>query len=285
MSSDKHKKYAVFTIDMERFSDTGCVKNHNADIDDEMLDGLDEYIRILEEYGIKSTIFTVGSLGIEEKDLMQKHIANGHEIALHSFEHIAPTKIDTDKFKENLIKSKKEIEDALGITVNGFRAPFFSLDDKHLKTVNNLDFKYDSSCMLSSDNLKDELKNYNTIKKNIFNKNGFYEYGLSCSKILGITYPVSGGGYLRLGNWPFFKMMFNKYIRNNDLYVFYLHPFELSKHAVPKIENLAAKDRYYLKHGFNTLEKKIRYIIEKLNKKGFDFVTFDKLTEICDNNL
>jgi len=285
MSSINQKKYAVFTIDMERFSDTGCIKNQKADIKDEMLDGLDEYIRILEEYDIKSTIFTVGSLGIEQKELIGKHINNGHEIALHSYDHIAPTDIDSEEFKKNLIKNKAEIEKTFKVKVNGFRAPFFMLDSKRLKTVNELDFKYDSSLMITDGGLKKELNNYCCKVSNIFNKNGFYEYGLSCSKILGFTFPVSGGGYLRLGSWPFFKVMFNRYIKHNDLYVFYLHPFELSKHDIPKVDNLVARDRYYLKHGFNTLEKKIRYIIEKLKKQDFDFVTFDKLTEICDNNF
>ena len=63
-----NKKYAVFTMDVEAFTDTECVSYSGADIEVDLLDGFDEYIKILDKYGIKSTLFTVGMLAPKIKN-------------------------------------------------------------------------------------------------------------------------------------------------------------------------------------------------------------------------
>ena len=55
---ENRKKYAVFTMDVEEFNDTECVANSGQQVTQDMLDGLDEYIRLLEKYEIKATMFT-----------------------------------------------------------------------------------------------------------------------------------------------------------------------------------------------------------------------------------
>ena len=40
------KKYAVFTMDVEAFTDTECVGYSGAHVQEDLLDGLDEYIRL-----------------------------------------------------------------------------------------------------------------------------------------------------------------------------------------------------------------------------------------------
>ena len=40
--SDKPLKYAVFTVDVEAFADTECISKSGADVEADMLDGLDE---------------------------------------------------------------------------------------------------------------------------------------------------------------------------------------------------------------------------------------------------
>ena len=39
-----NKKYAIFTMDVERFKDTDCISASGIHVDDDMLDGFDEYI-------------------------------------------------------------------------------------------------------------------------------------------------------------------------------------------------------------------------------------------------
>ncbi len=286
MISPDKKKYAVFTIDMERFSDTGCVKPQKQMINDELLDGLDEYLDLLDDYGIPSTIFALSSLALSSAKRLERHLKKGHEIALHGYEHTAPTEIDDMEFEEKLKAAKTVIENKFGIEVKGYRAPYFGINDKSFHTIRKLGFKYDSSLMNTMQHAHaygmPDLTGFDMIKNNIFHNNGFYEFGMSCSQIFGSSVPISGGGYIRIGNWTFMKTMIQKYISKNDFYVFYLHPFEMSRHRIPKIKNLDLKDSLYLKLGFASFRRKIKKIIAMLKKSGFEFVTFSQLTDIFD---
>ena len=52
----KGRKFAVFTMDLEDLTDTGCIRESDLDLHEDMLDGLDEYVKLLDKYGIKPDI-------------------------------------------------------------------------------------------------------------------------------------------------------------------------------------------------------------------------------------
>ena len=72
-------------------------------------------------------------------------------------------------------------------------------------------------------------------------------------------------------------------IRDRDYYVFYLHPFELSRQRQPELEDLKLYDRYYLHHGLLTYRRRVEDIIRLLRAHGYRFVTFDELAERMEN--
>ena len=96
----EQKKYAVFTMDVESFADTECISASSIRVDVDLMDGLDEYIRILDRHNIKSTLFTVGNLASKIADRLQPHICNGHTLALHNYEHVTPMSVSLERFKE-----------------------------------------------------------------------------------------------------------------------------------------------------------------------------------------
>ena len=77
--------------------------------------------------------------------------------------------------------------------------------------------------------------------------------------------------------------LISSYVHQNDYYVFYLHPFELSRERPPALKNLKLYDRYYLNSGLRTYRLKIEAIIRLLCACGYRFVTFDELAEIMEN--
>ncbi len=276
-------KYAVFTMDVEAFTDTECVSTSSVKVDVDLLDGFDEYIKILDKYGIKSTLFTVGKLAPKISDKLKKYIGNGHRLALHSYDHIAPMNVSIERFKEETKKAKQILTEMFGIDIKGFRAPCFSLDKERLEILRELGFSYDSSHLgypKANHTVDLDLSNFSEFRKGIFHDNGFYEFGLSKQKIFGQPYPISGGGYVRLSNWDFIKSLIWQYIRRNNYYVFYLHPFELTREKVPFLKDLKPYDKFYLKHGIGTYGNKVEQIIRMLQKSGYQFVTFEELTEI-----
>lgn len=277
------KKYAVFTMDVEAFADTECIRSSNIPVDVDLMDGLEEYIKILDRHGIKCTLFTVGDLAVRIVDRLRPHIAGGHKLALHSYTHEAPMSVPLEKFREKTEHAKKRMKELFGVEVEGFRAPCFSMDKDRLNILKELGFTYDSSHLDYSParhTVKLDLQDFQQIGKDIFRNGDFFEFGLSKEKIFGQMFPISGGGYVRLCNWGFMKGLIYRHIRNHDYYVFYLHPFELTKQKVPFIKELKSYDKYYISQGIRTYGQRIEQIIKMLKKDGYEFVTFEQLTHI-----
>lgn len=279
------KKRAFFTIDVERFIDTECVYRSKQPIKQTMLDGLDRYIEILDRHNIKATLFVLSDIVDEVKDKLKKYIKNGHKIALHGMRHVPPAMMHNDQFCEQISRAKEKLESILGVPVIGYRAPCFSMDMEKLSILKKLGFKYDSSRMEFSASHYDsnmDMDGFESVGSGVFKKDGFFEFGISIQKIFGKNFPVSGGGYIRISSWFFAQMMLNKYFKNSDNYVFYLHPFELSKEKIPRIKNLNSRDQYYLNVGILTYPYKIEYVIKRLKQNGYDFCTFEDVLATAD---
>lgn len=279
------KKYAVFTMDVETFADTECISSAGLQVDVDLMDGLDEYLKILDRYGIKSTLFTVGDLAEQFVDRLREYVAKGHSLALHSYSHIAPMTVPLEQFREKIRRAKRKMEECFGVDIVGFRAPCFSIDEQRLDVLRELGFRYDSShldYLPARHTVKMNLDSYHQPVQNVFRKNDFYEFGLSKEQVFGRPFPISGGGYVRLSNWGFIKTLIEHYIRNHDYYVFYLHPFELTKQKIPSLHKLKSYDQYYIKQGVRTYNRRVEKIIKLLTKHGYEFVTFEQLVQIMD---
>ncbi len=280
---ESRTKYAVFTVDVESFTDTECVSNSGADVHEDMLDGLDEYIRILDKYGIKATMFSVCRTALAARERIAPHVAKGHALALHSMDHTVPCNLTNEQFRQETALAKKLLSEAFGTEIRGYRAPCFGIDNDKLDILKELGFLYDSSRInfaAARHTVDVSMQKFRELRKGIFRSDGFFEFGLIQNRIFGQEYPISGGGYVRLFNWGVIKAAILDYIRKNDYYVFYLHPFELSRKRAPRIPNLKSYDQYYLNHGLRTFPYKVEMIIRLLKKAGYVFVTFDELAAI-----
>lgn len=274
------KKYAIFTMDIEAFSDTECLKNKSFDHSNEMFDGIENYLALLDKYNIKANLFVVANTINKIKDILTKAILNGHKVGIHGYEHIAPLLLKTNDFKEDIKKAKNLIENELNIKVYGHRAPCFSINEERLDILKELGLKYDSSYLdypFTYHNGHLNLDSFIKICDQIYKKNEFYEFSIPvCEK-----FPIGGGGYVRIAPWPFIRHHLKKYLKNETIYIFYLHPFEVSNAHVPKISKLKGYDRVYLEYNKNkNYLKRIEKIIKLLIKEEFQFTTFEDIIEI-----
>lgn len=277
------KKYAVFTMDVEAFTDTECISNSGIAVEDDLLDGFDEYLKILDNHDIKSTLFTVGTLAPKIRDRLKKHLGNGHRLALHGYQHTPPMELTVSQFEEQTKKAKDMLSDIFNTEVTGYRAPCFSIDKERLDVLKNLGFKYDSSHLgfnMARHTVDLDLSDFSQIRENIFCNDNFFEFGISKQKIFGHPFPISGGGYVRLINWEFMKSVIQQHITTHDYYVFYLHPFELTTRKIPLLKKLKSYDKYYLKAGIRSYGNHVEQIIKMLKSNGYEFVTFEELSKI-----
>ncbi len=277
------KKYAVFTMDVERFSDTECIQNLGVPVNADMLDGFDAYMEIMDRHGIKNTLFTIGELAPKIADRLRPHLASGHDLAMHSYNHTPPLQEPLERFREEIRRAKDRMTELFGVEVSGFRAPCFSMDDDRLEVLRELGFRYDSSYLNyypAKHTRKLRMKGFRQLRQSIFRRDEFYEFGLSTGNVMGMPFPVSGGGYVRLTPWWFIGPMIRRHIRKSDYYVFYLHPFELTREKVPFFRKLRGYDKFYIRGGIRGYGRRVERIIKMLRRYGYEFVTFDQLTRI-----
>ena len=277
-----NSKYAFFTIDVESFSDTECVAGSGYCSKDDMLDGLQTYIDVLNKYNIKATMFTLKDVASKYKGLLSEFISGGHKLALHGNRHVPMIDMPLSRFKRETIHAKNVLEDIFGVKVRGFRAPFFSMDRARLDILQSLGFLYDSSLTEFSHarhTTPVNLDGFSNPQGRIFVKDGFYEFGNSMEKVFDSSFPISGGGYMRLSPWFFSGSLLGKHLKRNDYYMFYLHPFELSNHKMPYIKNLKIHDMIYLYSGISGYKTRLERIIDNLTKEGYTFSTFEDVAE------
>jgi len=118
---------------------------------------------ILKERGIKATFFMVGQNAKEYPDIVKRMVAEGHEVANHSWSHPALTKLSAEGLAKQIEDTNKAIEDACGVKPKLLRPPYGATnatlnrrfnDEYGLKvilwSVDPLDWKYRNSERVTS---------------------------------------------------------------------------------------------------------------------------------------
>jgi polysaccharide deacetylase family protein (PEP-CTERM system associated) len=274
-------KYAVLTMDIEDWYHLDYIDSFQSNKNYSLLDGVDVYCQILDDYNIPSSFFVVSEIAKSISSTLNTLVNQKHEIACHGPDHIRPANITPNKFYNELKKSKIIIEDLTGTSIEGYRAPCFSIDRPKLDLVKKAEFLYDSSRINFTAHPLYETLNmdgYETVKNNIFRLNKFFEFELSTLPIFGKNIPVSGGGYLRLLPWGISKRLIKSYLSKNEIYILYLHPFELSKKMNPNFPiNTSFGNRLRFKTGRKSVSKKLIKLINLLKNNEYSFTTFSLL--------
>lgn len=283
------KKTAVISIDVEDWYHLEYFKDNLNDKSQSVLEeGTNEFIDIIKNEDFKATFFIVGELVSANKNLLINILNQGHEISGHSYSHIRPLTQSLKEFELDTSKLLIKLKEELNILNPGYRAPCFSLDNERLEILKKLNFSYDSSKisagfhpLYGSINIDD----YKKIRDNVYTKGNFTEFELPTENFLNKNIPISGGGYLRILPWFLFKYLLKKYLKENDTYFFFIHPFELTnkKVALPKNSSFASKLRF--KIGRSKGSARFKKLIRILKNEGFEFVTFSEFNNEINKNI
>lgn len=84
-------------------------------------------LALLENSGLKATLFFLGQLAEQVPHLVRRASAAGHEIGFHGYEHVFLRELSPARFKRELREHIPRLEDLAQDRVRGFRAPFFSV--------------------------------------------------------------------------------------------------------------------------------------------------------------
>jgi polysaccharide deacetylase family protein (PEP-CTERM system associated) len=276
-------KAAVLSIDVEDWYHLDYFDRSRCDRSYSLLDGLEVFREVLSLQGIPATFFVLGELAQALRTPLGELVAEGHDIGSHGWDHIRPLTLQMDAFRQDLTRSKAELEHILGNPVLGYRAPCFSLDRARLDLIEQCGFAYDSSrIQFRAHRLYGswDTTGFSRVSGNIFRRGAFFEFEVSTLAVGRKSFPVSGGGYLRIFPWLLMRWLIRRYLTTNELYVLYIHPFELSRRADPPVPSGTKKlSELRFKTGRSSVVKKLSQLISLLRKNGFHFTTFAQLRQ------
>ena len=281
------KKKAVISIDVEDWYHLEYFNDNLNDSSQSVLEeGINNFTKIIKNQNIKATFFIVGELISNNKNLLIDILNQGHEISGHSYNHIRPLTQSIAEFKLDSAKLLVELKEKLNVINPGYRAPCFSLDNERLKILEELNYSYDSSKISAGFHPlygSINIENYEKVCDNVFTHKNFTEFELPTQRFLNKNIPISGGGYLRILPWFLFKYLLTKYLKKNDTYFFFIHPFELTNKniSLPKDSSILSRLRFSI--GRSTAASRFIKLIKILKKEGFEFITFSDFNKQIKN--
>ena len=275
-----HNKIAILSMDIEDWYHLDYFSGKQVDRSRSMLDGVINYIELLGKYNIKTTFFTLSELADSAREIILYAAEQGHEIACHGKDHVRPVLKDVDIFQREIIEAKETLSELIGKEVIGYRAPCYSIDRERYDAVMAAGFKYSSSKIGFDQHplyRELELKDFDEVRPDVYRKNDFYEFELSTQRFLGKNIPVSGGGYIRILPWFFMKPMISSYLSNCDIYVLYIHPFELSRMVMPKTPGVSFLTNVRSRKGLGRVTSKVEQLIVMLTNHRFEIMSFNEI--------
>ena len=229
-------------------------------------------LRILRKYNAKATFFVLGWIAERCPDLVRKISLEGNEIASHGYSHELIYNQTQSQFEEDLLRSKRILEEITGKEVLGYRASNFSITKESIWAIDILKkcgFKYDSSIFPISFH---DRYGFKGVKSQLFVfDNGLIEVPLSTVKVFNVKLPLAGGGYFRLLPYSYFRYFFRKLNKNGEGAVFYLHPWEFDPEQ-PRV-NIPLKYRFRHYNNLDKTEMKLKQLLQDFEfKMIFEFI-------------
>lgn len=238
----------------------------------------DKILQIFSDHNVNATFFTLGWVADRYPALIKRIVDNGHEIASHGYSHIRVTEQKPADFREDIIRTKKLLEDLSGYPVTGYRAASYSINAENMWA---LDVLHDTGHLYSSSiyPVKHDLYGVPDAPRFPFrNKgDGILEIPISTVRLMNRNYPGGGGGFFRLFPYRVSNWLISR-INNVDRKpaVFYFHPWELDPNQ-PKQKGITVKTRF--RHYLN-----LGRMQSRLNRLLDDF-KWDRMDKIFLKNV
>ncbi|MCB1003229.1 MAG: polysaccharide deacetylase family protein [Acidimicrobiales bacterium] len=204
---------------------------------------VDQLLAWLDDRAIRATAFVVGSLAAEHPDVVRRIAAQGHELALHNWEHVHLTTQDEDSFRAGLLRGKAVLEDLSGRPCTGFRAPTGSLVPSTMwctDVLAEVGFHYDSSVFPG----RNQLFGFPGAPRTPPFRwpSGLVEVGQFVVLPNPFSVPM-GGTFLRVLPWPALALGVRLHPPAQTSCV-YLHPYDIDLEETPwKVPEAGAASR------------------------------------------
>ncbi len=240
----------AMTVDVEDYFHVSAfepyISRNSWDAQPQRVEGnVDRILELFDAAGVRATFFTLGWVAERHPAMVQRIVAQGHEIASHGYEHIRATEQTRRDFREDIVRTKGILEDIARVSVIGYRAATFSISRSNLWVWDELadaGYKYSSSL----NPIRHDLYGIPDAPRFPFKPTDgrFCEIPITSISLGGRNFPCGGGGFFRLLPYCYFRWALKRVNgRENMPGLFYFHPWELDP-SQPRQYGLSARTRF-----------------------------------------
>ena len=223
-------------------------------------------LELLETHHVRGTFFVLGWIARIHPALVETIYKAGHEIASHGFDHTMITEMTPEAFRQDIRKSKAILEGITGTSVNGYRAPTFSITEKTSWAYEILlqeGYSYSSSVFPVWHDRYGWPKFGNDPRRMASDKNGeIWEIPLTVGSIGPFRVPFGGGGYLRAYPLKLTNALFRSLERDGRHGVVYIHPWELDTRHPAIQAPFFRRLRHYI--GIPKMRQKLIHLLQSM---------------------
>jgi polysaccharide deacetylase family protein (PEP-CTERM system associated) len=208
----------------------------------------DSVLKLFDDADVKATFFTLGWVAARHPGLIRRIVAGGHEIASHGWDHKRVFNMEPREFADDIGRTRKQLEDACGERVTGYRAPSFSIDKRtpwaH-EALAEAGYTYSSSVAP----IMHDHYGWPEAPRFRFNPvvgSGFIELPITTARLAGRTLAAGGGGFFRLLPYAFSRWAIRQVNSEGQPAIIYFHPWEIDPDQ-PRVANapIRSKLRHY----------------------------------------
>jgi len=192
---------------------------------------IDRILALLSTHSTSATFFVLGWVARTEPGLVRRIAEAGHETASHGMSHSMLGRLTPDRFREELVESRKILEDLADGPIVGYRAPTFSLTHETawaLDVLAETGYRYDSSVFPVRHDRYGVPDAPRFAHVAVGPEGGrVLEIPPVTLRMLGANLPAGGGGYLRFLPTRLVAAAIGQATRAERPGMIYLHPWEL----------------------------------------------------------
>ena len=256
----------AMSVDVEDYFQVSAFAPHIARADWERLPcrverNVDLILRLLDESGAKATFFTLGWIAERHPTMVRRIADHGHEVASHGYGHERASDLSPERFREDITRAKKLLEDLCGTEVRGYRAPSFSISRRNWWAVDEIraaGYRYSSSIYpVKHDHYgMPEAPRFPYRLHDIL-----WELPPTTVPLLGRNWPAAGGGWFRLLPYGVSRWLLHQVNDKEQApCMFYFHPWEVDP-GQPRQSGVSLKTRFRHYVNLGCMEARLRRLL------------------------
>ncbi|WP_296885895.1 XrtA system polysaccharide deacetylase [Thiobacillus sp.] len=207
---------------------------------------IDVILQLLEEADANATFFTLGWIAERYPQVVRRIVDAGHELASHGYGHERVSDLTPEQFRSDITRAKHILEDLGGVSVRGYRAPSFSINQNNwwaVEELENAGYVYSSSIYpVKHDHYG--MPDAPRFPNRPNGADGILELPPTTLALLGRNLPAAGGGWFRLLPYALSRWMLQR-VNTQDQApcMFYFHPWEMDA-GQPRQSGLSTRTRF-----------------------------------------